>query len=273
LGWRLCLARATMKLALLVEYDGTGYHGFQRQSLEREPTVQGVLEAAVMRISQQPVPVIGAGRTDSGVHASGQVVHFQVESRLSPEDWRRALNAVLPGDVAVRKVARVRDDFHARYSALARSYRYTVLQDRWPSPLRERYMYRVGEPLDVEALDRACAVLVGEHDFRAFGRSPRDSQSGVQHSCVRLMLAAGCRGDVGGALISFDFTANGFLTGMVRRLVGTLLLVGRGQLDVEGFAQILASRDDAHPGMSVPACGLCLTRVDYPPEMVIWSET
>lgn len=262
-----------MKLALLVEYDGTGYHGFQRQLLEREPTVQGVLEAAVTRISQQRVPVIGAGRTDSGVHASGQVVHFRIESRLGPGDWRRALNAVLPDDVAVRRVARVADDFHARYSALSRSYRYTVLQDRWPSPLRERYMYRVGEPLDVAALDRACAMLVGEHDFRAFGRSPRDSQSGEQHSCVRLMLAAGCRGDAGGELISFDFTANGFLTGMVRRLVGTLLLVGRGQLDAAGFAQILASRDDAHPGASVPACGLCLTRVDYPPEMVVWSET
>jgi tRNA pseudouridine38-40 synthase len=266
------LLLVTMKIALLVEYDGTGYHGFQRQAPEREPTVQGVLEAAVARISQQRVPVIGAGRTDSGVHASGQVAHFQVESRLEPEDWQRALNAVLPADVAVRRVARVADDFHARYSALARSYRYTVLHDRWPSPLRERYMYRVSEPLDIAALDRACAVLVGEHDFRAFGRSPRDSQPGEQHSCVRLMLAAGCRGDEAAGLIYFDFTANGFLTGMVRRLVGTLLLVGKGQLAVDDFAEILASRNEAHPGASVPACGLCLTQVVYPPEMIIWNE-
>jgi tRNA pseudouridine38-40 synthase len=261
-----------MKIALLVEYDGTRYHGFQRQAPEREPTVQGMLEVAVARISQQRVPVIGAGRTDSGVHASGQVAHFQVESRLGPREWRRALNAVLPDDVAIRQVAQVRDDFHARYSALARSYRYTVLRDRWPSPLHERYMYRVGEPLDVAALDEACRVLVGEHDFRAFGRSPRDSQSGEQHSCVRLMLAAGCQGNVESALIYFDFTANGFLTGMVRRLVGTLLLVGKGQLDVAGFAGILASRDEAHPGAAVPACGLCLTQVTYPPEALVWSE-
>lgn len=262
-----------MKLALLIEYDGTGYHGFQRQAPEREPTIQGVLEAAVTRISQQVVPVIGAGRTDSGVHASGQVAHVQVESRLGLGDWQRALNAVLPGDVAVRKVARVRDDFHARFSALTRSYRYTVLQDRWPSPLRERSMYRVSEPLDVAALDRACATLLGEHDFRAFGRSPRDNRSGEQHSCVRLMLAAGCRSGAESGLIYFDFTANGFLTGMVRRLVGTLLLVGKGQLDVDDFARILASRDEAHPGASVPACGLCLTQVTYPPEMLVWNET
>jgi tRNA pseudouridine38-40 synthase len=262
-----------MKLALLVEYDGTCYHGFQRQSPEREPSVQGVLEAAIARISQQSVSVIGAGRTDSGVHASGQVAHVQVEGRLTLSDWQRALNAVLPDDVAVRKVAQARDDFHARYSARARSYRYTVLQDRWPSPLRERYMYRVSEPLDVAALDGACATLIGEHDFRAFGRSPRDSRTAGQHSCVRLMLAAGCRSDTGSDLAFFDFTANGFLTGMVRRLVGTLLLVGRGQLDVEGFVRILESRNEAHPGASVPSCGLCLTRVDYPPEMVVWSET
>jgi len=260
-----------MKMALLVEYDGTGYHGFQRQSPEREPSVQGVLEAAVRRISQQSAAVIGAGRTDSGVHASGQVAHVQVESRLSPADWQRALNAVLPDGVAVRRVAQVPGDFHARYSALSRSYRYTVLQDRWPSPLRERFMYRVSEPLNAAALDGACATLLGEHDFRAFGRSPRDSRSGEQHSCVRLMLAAGCR-SAGPDLIYFDFTANGFLTGMVRRLVGTLLLLGKGQLSVEDFAQILASRDEAHPGASVPACGLCLTQVDYPPEMVVWSE-
>jgi len=267
-----CWTCAAMKLALLVEYDGTRYHGFQRQSPEREPSVQGVLEAAVARISQQSVPVIGAGRTDSGVHASGQVAHVQVESRLTPTDWQRALNAVLPGDVAIRKVARVADDFHARYSALSRSYRYSVLQDRWPSPLRERFMYRVSEPLDVVALDGACATLVGEHDFRAFGRSPRDSKTAGQHSTVRLMLVASCRSDAGSDLVFFDFTANGFLTGMVRRLVGTLLLVGRRQLDVVGFAQILESKNEAHPGASVPACGLCLTRVDYPPEMVVWND-
>jgi tRNA pseudouridine38-40 synthase len=267
-----------MKIALLVEYDGTSYHGFQRQAPEREPSVQGMLEAAVERIGQQHVAVIGAGRTDSGVHASGQVAHFQVESRLKPEDWQRALNAVLPGDIAVRRVAQVADDFHARYSALARSYRYTVLHDRWPSPLRERYAYRVVQALDVEALNRACAVLLGEHDFRAFGRSPHDSQSATQHSCVRLMLEAGCQADKESTdkesrIVYFGFTANGFLTGMVRRLVGTLLLVGWGQLDVDGFAQILASKHEAHPGASVPACGLCLTHVAYPPGVVAWSES
>jgi tRNA pseudouridine38-40 synthase len=174
--------------------------------------------------------------------------------------------------VAIRRVAEVADDFHARFSALTRSYRYTVLPDRWPSPLRERFLYRVNEQLDVVAMNESCATLHGVHDFRAFGRSPRASQSGEQHSCVRLMLAASCRTNAESALISFDFTANGFLTGMVRRLVGTLLLVGKGQLDVEGFAQILASRNEAHPGAAVPPCGLCLIQVTYPPGMVVWSE-
>ncbi len=260
-----------MKMALLVEYDGTAYHGFQRQAPEREPTVQGMLEAAVERISQQRAAVIGAGRTDSGVHASGQVAHVQVQSRLSLADWQRALNAVLPADIAVRRVAQVADDFHARFSALTRSYRYTVLNDRWPSPLRERFMYRVAPPLNLAALDRACALLVGEHDFGAFGRSPRDERAAPRHSCVRLMLEARCQAGTEPELIYFDFTANGFLTGMVRRLVGTLLLVGWGQLKHEEFAQILASRNEVHPGASVPACGLCLMGVTYPPGVVVWS--
>ena len=261
-----------MKLALLVEYDGTGYHGFQRQSPEHEPTIQGMLEAAVARISQQQRPVIGAGRTDSGVHASGQVAHVEVESRLGVSDWLRALNAVLPEALAIRCVVQVADAFHARYSALARSYRYTILNDRLRSPLRERYAYRVPEALDARLLDRACSVLLGEHDFRAFGRSPRESAEPGEHSCVRSLLHARCQRDEQSGLIFFDFTANAFLTGMVRRLVGTLLLVGWGRLDVAGFAQILARKDAAHPGASVPACGLCLTHVSYPPDLLAWGE-
>ncbi|HEU5200247.1 MAG TPA: tRNA pseudouridine(38-40) synthase TruA [Ktedonobacterales bacterium] len=257
-----------MKLALLVEYDGTVYHGFQRQAPAHEPTIQGMLETAVERISQQRVAVLGAGRTDTGVHASGQVVHFQVESRLRPHDWQRALNAVLPADIAVRRIAPVADAFHARYSALARSYRYDVLANPWPSPLRERFVHRVAYPLDVEMMDAGCAALLGEHDFRAFGRSPR----GPDASCVRVMLEASCQRDERAALISFTFTANGFLNGMVRRLVGTLLLVGQGQLGVTEFVRILESRNDAHPGAAAPACGLCLTQVSYPAGMVIWDD-
>lgn len=257
-----------MKLALLVEYDGTRYHGFQRQAPAHEPTIQGMLEMAVERISQQRVSVLGAGRTDTGVHASGQVVHFQIESRLTLNDWQRALNAVLPADIAVRRIAQVADAFHARYSALSRSYRYRVLMDPWPSPLRERFVHRIAYPLDAEAMNAACAALLGEHDFRAFGRSPR----GPEASCTRVMLEASCKRDEEAALVSFDFTANGFLNGMVRRLVGTLLLVGQGQLEVAEFAQILESRNEAHPGAAAPACGLCLTQVSYPTGMVNWDK-
>lgn len=257
-----------MKLALLVEYDGTRYHGFQRQAPEHEPTIQGMLETAVERISQQRVSVLGAGRTDTGVHASGQIAHVQVESRLTLNDWQRALNAVLPVDIAVRRIAQVADEFHARYSALSRSYRYSVLVDPWPLPLRERFVYRVARRLDVEAMNAACAALPGEHDFRAFGRSPR----GPDASCVRVMLEASCKRNEQTAVISFNFTANGFLNGMVRRLVGTLLLVGQGQLGAAEFVQILESRNEAHPGAAAPACGLCLTQVSYPTGMVNWDK-
>lgn len=266
-----------MKLALLVEYDGTGYHGFQRQAPEREPTIQGALERAVAQIGQQPRTVIGAGRTDSGVHASGQVAHVEVGERLQPGEWVRALNAVLPAAIAVRGAAQVEARFHARYSALSRTYRYTVLQDRLPAPLRERYAYRVEQSLDGETLNQACRLLVGEHDFSAFGRSPRDSADGGRHSCVRNMLTARCHFGAQnsqasqGSVLRFEFTANGFLKGMVRRLVGTLLLVGWGRMNVDGFAQILASRNEAHPGASVPACGLCLTEVTYSPEVLAWG--
>ncbi len=265
-----------MKLALLVEYDGTGYHGFQRQAPEREPTIQGMLERAVAQIGQQPRTVIGAGRTDSGVHASGQVAHVEVGERLQPGEWVRALNAVLPAAIAIRGATQVEEHFHARYSALSRTYRYTVLYDRLPAPLCERYAYRVEQPLDGGALNQACGLLLGEHDFSAFGRSPRDSADGGRHSCVRNMLTARCHPGAQsqatpGDLLLFEFTANGFLKGMVRRLVGTLLLVGWGRMSVEGFAQILASHNETHPGASVPACGLCLTEVTYPPEILAWG--
>jgi tRNA pseudouridine38-40 synthase len=271
-------ARPLTVLAALVAYDGTDFKGFQRQSAERGRTVQGVIERASERVAGEAVPVVGAGRTDTGVHASGQVISFASRARLDLGAWQRALNANLPPDVAVRGVAMVAPEFHARRSALARRYRYRILVDPVRAPLAERYAWRVAYPLDVATMAAATALLVGEHDFSAFGSSPRDRPGeGYRGHTVRKMLEASVHcvhgGDerrAGGSQIELRFAANAFLTGMVRRLVGTLALVGAGRLSLAEFVAILESRDKAHRGVAAPACGLCLTRVDYPADVLAW---
>ncbi len=271
-----------MKIACGIEYDGSGYHGFQRQVESHGPTVQGTLEEAITRISSERVVVTGAGRTDAGVHASGQVIHFVTHSHLPPAVWLRALNAVLPTTVAVQWAKAVPEQFHARFSALSRSYRYTIWNGAVRSPLLARYSYYCSHVLDVDLMDEACQLLVGRKDFGAFGRSPEEGnpkRAGL-HSCVRTMLAARCfrpgqsaNGDVHIAattkatgLIYCDFTADAFLTGMVRRIVGTLLLVGQQRLGLDEFAAIVESADKTHPGPAAPPYGLCLVRVAYPEE-------
>lgn len=265
-----------MNVAALIAYDGTCFAGFQRQSADKGPTVQGAIEAALLRIAGEPVAVEAAGRTDSGVHAAGQVISFSVAPRASLADaatWQRALNALLPEDIAVRAACAVPDDFRARRGALSRSYRYRILRDPVRSPLRERYVWRLAGPLDIAVMAEAAATLLGERDFGAFGSSPWDRpREGYRGHTVRVMLAARCAVSERDAdEIVCDFTANGFLSGMVRRLVGTLALVGAGKLTVTGFQDILEARDKAHPGAAAPAHGLCLTSVAYPAGMLSWQ--
>jgi tRNA pseudouridine38-40 synthase len=253
-----------MKLACGIEYDGTTYHGFQRQSNDHGPTIQGTLEAAIERIAGEKSVVYGAGRTDAGVHASGQVIHFYTGATLTAQVWMRAMNAVLPKTVAVQWAKEVPEDFHARYSAISRSYRYTIWNDVVPSPLRARYSYHRPQPLAVDLMNEACQLLLGRKDFGAFGRSPEETNplKTGPHSCIRTMLEASCKRQ--DALIYCDFAANAFLTGMVRRIVGTLLLVGQRRLSLDEFAAIMQRADATHPGSAVPSHGLCLVRVTYP---------
>ncbi len=248
--------------------------------------MQGELEAAIARITGAAARLTGAGRTDRGVHASGQVVNFTATARLDETAWLRALNAYLPDDIAIRATRFVADSFHARLSALGRRYRYRVLCGPTREPLRERYAWRSPQRLDVAAMDAAAASLVGEHDFGAFGSSPWDRRGDAErrHTVRRLTLAR-CQwlpqrqtvddDPLAGAPdepdeIAFDFAANAFLTGMARRLVGTLALVGAGRLAVEEITQILDARDITRAGPSAPPQGLCLTRVEYPAEMIHW---
>src|SRR5438876_4175470 len=176
----------------------------------------------------------------------------------------RAMNAVLPRSVAVQWIKEVSYDFHARYSAKSRSYRYTIWNDVASSPLRARYSYHLSQPLAVDLMNEACQLLLGRKDFAAFGRSPVETNPWKPgpHSCIRTMLEACCKRQ--DALIYCDFTADAFLTGMVRRIVGTLLLVGQRRLSLDEFVAIVQRAEKAHPGSASPSHGLCLVRVTYP---------
>jgi len=243
-----------MRVRAVVAYDGTDYGGFQRQT--NAPTVQAALELALARVSQEAITILAAGRTDAGVHAEGQVVAFDTAWRHRVDALQRALNAVLPADVAVRNVKETAADFHPRYDARCRRYRYTVYNAPVRCPLARRYSLCVTGPLDVDAMQQAAQVLVGEHDFAAFGRPQK--QGGAT---VRRMLMA----EWGGKLswLTFDIEANAFLYRMVRSIVGTLLQVGRGKMSVEKFAAVLASRKRSQAGPTALPHGLCLMEVKY----------
>ena len=240
-----------MRYRATVEYDGTDFAGFQIQSNAR--TVQGELEAALARLGNGTRHVVdGAGRTDAGVHALGQVIAFTYTGRLDAAALEAGLNGTLPPDVAVRGVRRTRPGFHPRHAARYREYRYTVWNGP-RSPLRERQALGIRIPLDVAAMERAGQAFVGPHDFSAFGAAVGD------RSPVRTVHAVRVRRQ--GSLVTIDVVANAFLRGMVRRIVAVLLDVGLGKLNEEGVREALAARRPARNGAAAPARGLCLRRV------------
>jgi tRNA pseudouridine38-40 synthase len=233
----------------LVEYDGTDFAGFQLQLNAR--TVQGELETALASLmGGERAAVDGAGRTDAGVHATGQVIAFTYRGRLTGPELQRAVNARLPRDVAIRDVRRVPDGFQPRHAARYREYRYTVWNGP-RSPLRERAALGMRAPLDVAAMASAGSVFVGRHDFSAFGGEDRSPVRTVH--AVRVAKA--------GRLVTIDVTANAFLRGQVRRMVAGLLEVGLGKMDEEGLRAALVAREPALNGAAAPAKGLCLRRV------------
>jgi tRNA pseudouridine38-40 synthase len=242
-----------MRIKAIVAYDGTDFQGFQRQTTAR--TVQEVLETALEGITGTDVRVLAAGRTDAGVHAEGQVIAFDTGWRHSTSDLHRALNAALPQDIVVRELVQAAPDFHPRYDARSRRYRYTVYNAPIRSPLTRRTSLHVSVPLDLGAMDAATALIVGEHDFAAFGRPTR---GGVT---VRRVMEAGWGAEV--PWLFFEIEANAFLFRMVRSIVGTLLQVGQGRWSPREFGVILASRDRSSAGQTAPARGLSLIRVSY----------
>jgi tRNA pseudouridine38-40 synthase len=240
-------------LMAIVEYDGTEYLGFQIQGSGR--TVQGEIERALAQVTQHRTRIVGAGRTDAGVHATGQVIHFVAQWRHSLADLHRALNAVLQQDVVVVELREAVPGFHARYGAFSREYVYTIYNGPVRSPIWQRYAYWYPKSLDVEAMDRACSYLLGTHDFLPFGWPPRGENT------VRTVYRARC--GRAGAFVHVELEADAFLRKMVRRIVGNLVLVGSGDLSVEGFAGLLLLKNRRTPAVDAPAQGLCLVRVNY----------
>jgi tRNA pseudouridine38-40 synthase len=238
----------------VVAYDGTGYHGFQRQT-DGVRTVQGALEDAVHSVTGQEVNVIGAGRTDTGVHAIGQVVAWQAVWGHSSQDLLRALNANLPRDIALQTIEEARADFHPRYNATSRTYQYHIYNAPVRHPRYERTAWHVGRPLDVSAMQAAARSLAGEHDFAAFGQPPQGENS------VRVVRQVDWTQT--GAMLCFAIEANAFLQRMARSIVGTMVEVGDGSLSPEAFAAILASADRSRAGTTAPPHGLCLVDVKY----------
>lgn len=242
-----------MRVKATVAYDGTDYQGFQRQA--NGPTVQEALEAALEQITQQRVKVLAAGRTDAGVHAEGQVIAFDSAWRHGLSALERGTNAVLPPDIAVRGLVRIAPDFHPRYDAHSRRYRYTVYNARVRSPLARRTSLHWPGSLDVEAMRSATALLIGEQDLAAFGRPTQGQVT------VRRVIEAGWMDRP--PRLFFEIEANAFLFRMARSIVGTLLSVGRGRLSPAEFEAVLASRDRNRAGQTAPAHGLCLIQVRY----------
>jgi len=243
-------ASGVRKLMAVVEYDGTDYAGFQIQK-----SIQEEIERALARVTQEEIRIFGAGRTDAGVHARGQVIAFRTAWRHSLRELQRALNAVLPRDIAVRELALAAEDFHPRFSAVSREYRYTIWNAPVRSPLVGRFAYHFPWPLDVAAMNEAASALVGTHDFASFGRPPKGENT------VRTVYRAQCTRE--GSFVYFDIVANAFLQRMVRSIVGTLLEVGTGKLSPADFREILGAADRRRASPPAPAHGLCLMKVNY----------
>ena len=240
---------------LTIEYDGTNFEGWQMQSAGSR-TVQGCLSAALARITGRDVRCLGSGRTDAGVHAEGQVASARMETRLTPDELLKAVNANLPADVAVRDVRIVPEAFDARRDARSKHYRYRIWNDPVRSPLRARRSWWVRGALDLESMRKALPHVVGEHDFASFQAAGSDVTTTVRRLGRAEMNA-------GAGEIVLDFEANGFLRYMVRNLVGTVVEIGRGRRAPD-LAAVLAARDRAAAGPTAPPEGLTLVSVDYP---------
>jgi len=243
-------------IKLILEYDGTNYHGWQSQQGSGMPTIQDALEEAIRKLTKENIRTVSSGRTDAGVHALGHVANFPTESRIPAEAWAPALNSLLPADIRILSSEEAPADFHARFSARAKQYQYLVLARRAPSALRRNHVWHVDRKLNLAAMRRAAGALVGKHDFSSF-RSAGCSAKTPVRKMTRLTIRK--KGDC----VEFTLEADAFLMHMARNIVGTLVEAGLGRLTSDDVKRILRSRDRTKAGGIAPARGLYLVSVFY----------
>jgi tRNA pseudouridine38-40 synthase len=257
-------------IKLILEYDGTRYRGWQKQPHQDVRTVQGELDSALAKLLSEPVETIAAGRTDAGVHAYGQVVNFKTSSDMALSRISYSLNAILPDDIAVKSAEEVSAGFDARHDPLWREYHYYILNRSYRSVFLDRFVLHEGRSLDIGKIDEAVRRLQGRHDFTSFCTVPRGIASAVDNP-VRKVLEASCRhasdivwaGEPVEGLITVKIRAHAFLHNMVRIVVGTAVEVGLGRRNPEDFTRILEAGDRSQAGMTAPAKGLTLVKVQY----------
>lgn len=245
-----------MRMLAIVSYDGTAYAGYQVQP--NAMTIQAKIEQALAKIHKgQDIRITASGRTDSGVHAIGQAFHFDTNLTIPEGNWKRALNALLPKDIQIKSVQCVSDDFHARFDVKAKTYQYYVWSTEDNHLFQRNYSYLVRGSLDLNAMQQACAMIEGEHDFTAFCAA----NDGVKGTKVRTIYRATCEQKEDQYI--FTFTGSGFLYNMVRILVGTLIEIGKGKRKPEEMKEIINSKDRAQAGKTAPPQGLFLASVTY----------
>lgn len=247
-------------IRLIIAYDGTDFHGWQRQP--GESTLQGCLEGAIHKLTGAPTSVCGSGRTDAGVHASQQVANFHTESTIPCANLVKALNDLLPHTVRIKQADEVPADFHARYHVLRKTYRYRIVTSSFCSPLLSRYVCHHPYYLDRATMSEAARYLEGEHDFASFAAAGED-EGDDRKSCVRQIFRSRIQWRPRSSMLVYEVTGNGFLRCMVRNIVGTLLEVGAGRRAPEDIPEILAACDRTQAGPTAPAHGLCLVDVEY----------
>ena len=242
-------------IKLILCYDGSSYHGWQRQ--KGLPTIQEILEDRIQVMTKEPVRVIASGRTDAGVHAFNQVCNFITESNIDPNSIRRGLNSLLPDDIFIRQAEYVPLDFHSRYNAKSKTYEYRILNRQQPDLFLRFYTWHIRQELDQEEMGKCLALIIGKHDFSSF----RSTGSGNKNP-VREMIRAELDGPEEG-VIHFLFEADGFLRHMVRNMVGTIVDAGSGKFGSDMFEKVLRSRDRQMAGIKAPPQGLFLRSVQY----------
>ena len=271
-------ANKVQNIRLTIAYEGTNYSGWQVQKRQKSKTIQGVLEKALATITRERIRIVGAGRTDAGVHALGQVANFKTRSKMSPEEFKKALNSMLPKDIVIKNVQRAREDFHAQFDAKSKCYRYIIYQGSTHSPFLKNYTCYILSKLNLKAMREGAKYLLGKYNFSSFQLSGSSVRSPVRtitkltivpYRNYCLLFTGGTPTDVGvgllknGSAIFVNIEADGFLYGMVRSIVGTLIEVGRGKISPLKVKEILKAGNRRLAGPTASAQGLYLAKIEY----------